>query len=271
MLSRHPKDNRVHFSELKRMAQSPAHFIQACKEARELTRPMIVGSVADAITFGNRGYAVYPGKTRNGKEWMGFRDAHLNDIICIESEYEDALGCARSVLYDPVANTLLSAPGVRYQECAEWEAYGLPCAAGIRGERGGFDLIGVLDERAVDALGFGAVGDTFEADLKITSTTQPDDLAKHAWRMLWHAQRAFYKDGIEANGGRVDHSLLIGVESSPPHVVTVLRVDDDAIDAGRRSCCLWAERVRACEASGRWPGYVTRAELMSIPSWEVES
>lgn len=269
-VSRHPADGRVHFSELKAFAKSPAHYVQACKESRDMTRPMIVGSVADAVVFGNRGYAVYPGKVRNGKEWDAFREAHADDVICIRSEYEDALGAAASVLGDPVSASLLNADEVRFQVCAEWEAYGLECAAGIKGERGGFDIVGRLTSQAVDELGFGKVGDFFEADLKITASTQPDDLARHAWKMLWHCQRAFYRDGIEAGGGKVDHSILIGVESSAPHVVTVLRVGDDAIEAGRRSVCLWAERLRACEAAGRWPGYVSRAETMGVPSWEVE-
>jgi hypothetical protein len=267
---RHPIDNRVHLSELRMMSKSPAHYRRACEDARNITRPMIVGSVADCIVFGNRGYAVYPGKVRNGAEWNGFQRAHEGEIICITSEYEDAIGAAAAVRVDPCSRALLEADDVEYQVCAEWEAYGLPCAAGIKGERGGFDLVGRLTPQAVEILGFGRAGDTFEADLKITADTEPHALGKHAWRMLWHCQRAFYKDGIESNGGHVDHSILIAVESSPPNVVTVLRVDDEAIDHGRRSICLWAERLRACEASGRWPGYVRRAEALSVPEWERE-
>lgn len=257
---RNPIDGRVHISELKQMAKSPAHYALACAEARTVTRPMRVGAIADAIVFGNRGYAVYPGKVRSGKEWQAWEREHAGIVTCIQSELEDAMGAAKAVLSDPLACELLR--GGDYQVTAQWDAYGLPMAAGIPGQRGGLDLIGrgcELTDR-----------EPFVADLKITDS-EPFTFSKHAWRMLWHAQLAGYMDACEAIGRPVKRAYLIGCEPSPPHCVTVMPVSEAALASGRKSLCLWAERLRQCEADGRFPGYVERlAEPLDVPAWEVE-
>lgn len=266
-LVRHPTDQRVHFSELKAMAKSPAHYVTACKGARAVTRPMTIGAVADCIVFGDRGYGVYPGKVRNGREWDAWQAANPGLIHCIQSELDDAHGAADAVLSDPVAQSILKADDVEYQVCAQWEAYGLQCAAGIVGERGGYDCIGMATPLMAEMVPGIRPGDSFVADMKITSSTEPYDLSVHAWKMLWHSQLAWYVDGIAANGGRCDQALIIAAESSEPHNVTVLLVPPDLLEEGRKSIALWAEKLRACDKTGRFPGYTQRGEVMIRPSW----
>ena len=105
-LVRHPSDGRVHFSELKAMAKSPRHFKLACSEAKKPTRAMTVGAIGDCLVFGQRAYAVYPGKVRNGKEWDAWQAANPGLIHCIASELEDAKGSSYAVLDDPVAQSI---------------------------------------------------------------------------------------------------------------------------------------------------------------------
>ena len=255
---KNPIDNRVHFSELKQMARSPAHYHQACLDAREVTRPMRVGAVTDCMVFGDRGYALYPGKVRQGAEWDAFAAAHAGEITCIKSEWDDAAGASRAVLAHPLARQLLV--GGTYQLALQWEAYGLPMAAGINGVRGGIDLLGVGCDLTE--------GEPFVADLKVTDT-EPSTFARHAWRMLWHAQLAAYLDACEALDIPARRAYLIGVEPAPPHAVTILPVSAAALDSGRRSLHRWAEMVRQCTASGVWPGYLDRmAEPLEVPEWE---
>ena len=255
----HPSDGRCHVSELKQMSRSPAHYAQACSEARTVTRPMRVGAVADAMVFGDRGYAIYPGKVRSGKEWDAWEAAHAGQITCIQSEYDDAAGAARAVLSHPLARQLRA--GGEYQRAVQWEAYGLPMAAGIAGVRGGIDLIGpgcALTD-----------GEPFLADMKITASTEPGEFARHAWKMLWHCQAAAYLDAAEALGIPAKRFYLIGCEPTPPHVVTIMPVSTAAIEAGRKSLHRWAEMLRACERDDRWPGYTDlMADPLEVPEWE---
>src|SRR5258708_14384690 len=131
---RHPADGRVHFSELKQHARSPAHVKLACETARDVTRAMIVGGVADSIVFGQRGYTLYDG-TRRGDKWEAFKAAHPGQYLPIQSELDDARGAAAAALADQVASDLLRASD--YQVGSQREAYGLPFAAVIPGDRRG--------------------------------------------------------------------------------------------------------------------------------------
>lgn len=258
---RHHVDGRLHLSELKAMDACPALYKYACEHARTMTRPMVVGAIADSIVFGNKGYAIYPGKVRNGREWDAFREANTGKTICLQSEYDDAAGAAQAVLADPVAAPLLA--GCEFQRVIQWESMGVPCASGIRGERGGIDAINLRT---------GAI-----YDLKITADVEPEALAKHAWRMWWHAQGAWLVDGWNSGAGWVENAKpfmprssafsLICVRSSPPHLVTVLNVPPDILDEGRRSIRLWMERYVACEAVNEWPSYTQTPIDMIKPEW----
>jgi hypothetical protein len=153
-----------------------------------------------------------------------------------------------------------SRAGCEFQKVAQWSTYGIACAAGIEGERGGFDAIRAR---------FPPVQSTPGQihDLKITSSADPDELSRHTWRMLWHVQGAWYVDGARAMGLDVDEFRIIAVEATPPHCVTVLRVPERMLEEGRKSIRHWVEKLRACDASGEWPGYVQSEVEMQMPSW----
>lgn len=258
-MMRHPADGRVHFSELKQHAKSPAHVKLACETARDVTRAMIVGGVADSIVFGQRGYSLYTGKVRRGAEWEDFKSAHPGQYLPIQSELDDAQGAAAAVLADPVASFMLG-NGCRFQMQVEWEDYGLQCAAGIAGERGGFDAINVAGLKP---------GASYIVDMKVTSSSDPEELSRHAFRMQWHAQGVWYARGAVAAGIVPDLPTfyLLAVEAQPPHCVTVLRLSERSRLAGEKLLTLWTERHKACEATGEWPGYTQSIGELDPPDW----
>jgi hypothetical protein len=248
---RNATDNRLHFSELCEMSRSPAHYKYACENPSPMTRAMTVGAICDAIVFETRKWAIYPGKVRNGKEWDLFAQLHKDQVICIQSEYEEAIGAAEAVLNDPVIRSMGLLNGER-QRCMQWEYQGVSCAAGIPGQRGGFDVLGAA----------------FIFELKATANAEPYQLKKHAFRMLWHAQLAFYKPGAESIGHKIEHCYIGAVEQSPPHAVTVLELSPEVIESGSKSISRWIEMYKACELSGVWPGYVQSAETWELEEWQ---
>lgn len=282
MPMRHPSDGRLHFSELKQHAKSPAHVKLACERARDVTRAMTVGSVADALVFGHRKVAVYPGKVRAGKEWALFQSEYAGHVICNLNEYEDAKGAADAVIRDPVAQGVLA--GCDVQVVAQWERDGIECAAGIAGERGGFDAIRGPRTKRIQSAHECPIAPGYIADLKVTSSTDPRDLQRHAWRQFWPAQGAWYLDGAQRAGYDVQDFYIVAVEASPPHCVTIMRIAGDAVrtDCGdgylhevppealalaKKQIAMWLERHRACEASGVWPGYVQSVVELELESW----
>ncbi len=253
-LMRHPADARIHFSELKQHAKSPAHVKLATEGARSISDVMRIGGVADSIVFQHgKGHVLYPGR-RAGKEWESFQAEHPDTYIVIQSELDRAEGAAHAVLTSPAAMRVLG--GCDFQQVMQWDAFGLPCAAGVKGQRGGFDAL----HRAKGELN----------DLKVTSCTEPEALSRHALNQLWHAQMAWYRWGARSLGQTINVCRLVCVESSPPHNVTVLRLPESWLVIGEKLITAWCDRHRACECAGAWPGYV-QEEIEAIdPAWMAE-
>ena len=266
MQLRNRADGRVHFSDLAMMRYSPAHYGHAVTNPKEQTRGMTVGALADAMVLGGRGWALYEGKTRRGKEWDAFEREHAGDVIGIASEVDEAKEIAVAVLADEAAQSLLTLPGMAYQTCHKWSAFGLECSCGVPGERGGIDAISIAKRVLVD--------------MKVTVSADPGKLMRHAYDRMWHAQLAWYLEAVGRGIAPDYHGIgtrdivpemwstyLICAEATAPHCVTVLRVPELLLRDGRKSLTLWAEKLRACEESGRWPGYTDSIVEMQRPVW----
>jgi PDDEXK-like domain of unknown function (DUF3799) len=245
---RNPADGRVHWSDLKHMARSPAHARHALTSRKEPTPAMRIGSAVDSIIFGGRSVVTFDG-VRRGKLWDEFSAANSAAIVLSAKESCDARGAVDAIADDPTAAVLISSG--KTQVVCQWEHMGLPFAAGIQGERGGLDVL----------------GSDWIADLKVTSTTEPRAWERQAWRMLYPAQLALYRSAHP----HVKRCYIIGVEARAPHCVTVLELSASSLELGDKMVASWCESVRACEASGHWPGYVQTPILMEPPSWQYES
>lgn len=260
---RNAADGRVHFSDLVHMARSPKHYKHNVTHPKKTTQPMIVGAAADALIFGVRNVSVYPGKVRNGKEWEAFRDSHLDDIVVIQSEYDEAAGVAQSVLSDPVAGLALE--GCEIQMTGQWEWNGMPWATGVPGQRGGFDAVNLgPSARQLDEMG---ISGAYVFDLKRTISGDANALMWHARKRLWHAQMAAYVDGLQAMGHDIRHALLGCAEGSAPHDVTVIVLDESTLNEGRKCISIWTETLKQCEATGHWPGRHQSAVRWEWQEW----
>lgn len=251
MQLRNPVDGRVHYSDLRKMAQSPAHYRHGILHPKEPTPAMLMGSAIDDCVFGGgHRIEVYDG-VRYGRKWEEFASRNQGKIILKPEQSELSYTAALAVKRDPVAHVLIYGPGVEHQRVVHWEQNGLPFAAGIAGDRGGFDVL----------------GPHYVADLKSTTCTQPDQWSRHAVRMMYHCQMAAYRAGARCIGREVRNCFLIGVEAYPPHCVTVLRLSDDLLEAGDKIVAGWCDTLRRCEDSDEWPGYTQSVVECDTPSW----
>lgn len=229
----------VHFSDLKRMAQSPLHYAHGLEHRREETKALRLGRAVDALCFGTCGVVGYDGQ-RRGKEWAAFAAANAGSICLNKTEHEQALGMSDALERHSEALDLLS--GER-QKLIEWEISGRACAG------------------TPDAFTDGRI-----AELKTCRTAHPDRFVWDARRLAYHAQLAWYLDGLIHSGrARPSTAYIVAVESSAPHPVTVFCLTDRALDQGARTWRLWFERLRACEESNAWPPYVESAVLFDVP------
>jgi hypothetical protein len=243
-------DGTYHFSDLKKLALSPAHYRHSCLSIFETTRPMRVGSCVHQRVLGpQRGkeVIVYEGE-RKSNAWKDFAAAskleHPDAELVTSAEWDDSHDVAAAVLADPIALELLA--GTRREQPITWEHDGFTCST-----------------RGIDFVGNGYCG-----ELKTTRSAEPEHFKRQGASLLYHAQASFYADGAQANG--IDMSkgfFVIAVETSEPHPVTVLRFTPAALDLGRKTVALWFEKLRACEESDFWPAYSQSIVDFDLPSW----
>lgn len=236
----------VHFSTLKFMAKSPAHYAQAVRFGTDRKRTFSVGSAAHRISLGQDAPIVYPGKTRRGKEWEAFQLDNPNREIVSRSEYDVALRMADALDKHREAKELLKTG--RIEETINWTLNDRVCE-------------GTPDVFTRDRL----------VDLKTTRDSSPYRFSRDAQRYGYHAQLAWYLDGIVSSGlGTPKAAFIVAVESSAPYPVTVFELTEQTLELGRRMYRLWFERLMVCEQSDTWPAYVSHIVDLEIDDGETD-
>ena len=105
-------------------------------------------------------------------------------------------------------------------------------------------------------------------DYKTSVTADPRQIPKRVADFGYHMQDAFYRDAMVAAGLDDDPAFLfVFQEKTPPYLVTVVELDDDAVRAGRARNDRALEVFRDCTEAGIWPGYSDQIELISLPFW----
>lgn len=230
----------IRFSTLKHMGRSPAHYKQALETPFSPTPAMLLGTIVHGLVLGHRcdELVIYDGD-RRGKAWADFKAAYEGCEIVTAAEVERAKPIADAVLRDPVAAPFLLG---QHERTLHWERAGMSC-------RGTPDVIGA------DHI----------ADLKTTNDARPWAFQRQALKMAYHAQLEWYHHAAAENGLHLHECVLVAVETSAPYAVTVLRLTDRALDAGRRMNSAWLQQLRVCEESGEWPGYAQRVLELDVP------
>lgn len=110
-------------------------------------------------------------------------------------------------------------------------------------------------------------------DLKMTSQgTHPTALPRTVDRYRYHLQRAWYGEAAAACGLTDPDGLFLFVFVSivPPHLVTVVELDQAATDAGRRAAARARRTYADCVAAGAWPGHPEDVHLIGLPRWAAD-
>lgn len=245
-------DGTHHFSQLKKLALSGRQYIHACNTETEPTRAMLVGTAVHFLVLGPRQGAkpvvFFGGERRQGKAWDEFNAENSHAEILTKPEWTEAKNIAEAVMNDPVALARLE--GARFEVPLKWEENGLLFSTS------GIDIVTAN----------GAAG-----DLKTTTTTFPEAWMRHAFKMGYPQQMAFYRRGLAANGIACPLGLfLLGVETRPPYEVVDLELTEDLIDLADRTVSLWLEKLHAYRKANQWPGYAQSPVPFDVPAYLQE-
>lgn len=227
-----PRTVPVRFSNLKRMGQSPLHYLYSVQNDIEDTLALRIGRGSHALVTGQK-VKVFMGKVRNGKVWDCFKAEHADSVILNAKEYCQARSVAYWLERHKAARKLLFENTV-LEERIDWKYLGRDCRS-------------TPDVR----------GGPHVTEIKSTRCSEPARFNRDGLWRAYHAQLAFYLDSVlTSHLGTPQSAFIIAVESLPPHPVSVLRLTERAIELGRRMCRLWFERLLASEAEDYWPAYI---------------
>jgi hypothetical protein len=206
-----------------------------------------LGTVAHSLILeeDESGVVVIDVEAKRGKVWTEPADAAVNDgkIPLKTAEWEQVKAMRDSVVAHPLARAAFT--DHRAEESVFWEEDGqmLKCRP--------------------DAWKPGLL-----VDLKTTVNADPREFGRTAYKLGYQQSADHYTEGVRIATGETLPFLFVLVEKSPPYLVSVVQLDDDALAAGRalndRAKRIYAE----CLAADTWPGYQSD-EPIKLPFWGI--
>jgi hypothetical protein len=104
-------------------------------------------------------------------------------------------------------------------------------------------------------------------DLKTTTDVRRRALMKTIDEHRYHWQDAHYTAGLAAHGVDDARFRFVFVEKSPPHLVRVVELDEDAWHTGARWMAAARRLYARCLDAGDWPAYPPRTEVIGLPAY----
>lgn len=246
------------FSRLKNMARSARHYQYRSQTPRTDTPALSLGRAVHLAVLEPEKFSTtcvrWDGGTRRGKEWDAFRERHGGREILTADEDDLCADISSAVLADPIARHYVTggAPEVSVlwthdeQEMGELPGFSVECKAR-------------LDYVRPDCL----------VDLKTCRDASQEGFGREAWRLQYHVQAAYYRDGYAAATGRVLPFFIVAVEKDAPHVCQVFRVTENLLDLGRDSYLAMLRQLDQCKREGTWPGYSEGELELMPPRWAL--
>lgn len=114
-------------------------------------------------------------------------------------------------------------------------------------------------------------GQLLIVDFKTSDTADPVQFARKGAGYLYHGQHAWYTDLVKSVGLSDSPRFVdVVVEKTPPHVVTVVEFDDEAVTEGRRLNRMAIDIYARCVETNEWPDYGPGIHSISVPFWAIE-
>ena len=105
-------------------------------------------------------------------------------------------------------------------------------------------------------------------DLKTTRDANPNEFGSTAANLGYHQSAAHYVDGVKELTGEELPFRFVLVEKTAPYLVSVVDLDDEAVDIGRALNDRAKRIYRECTEANTWPGYPT-TDPISLPLWAI--
>jgi hypothetical protein len=239
---------------------TPAHFKHSRDHGRPPKAAFDLGHAVHKLVLGQGAEFVVVEAdnwmTKAAKEARSAaREAGKTPLL--RKEHDQAEAMAKAVREHPVARILFNPDHGRPEVSGFWQD----------------DETEVWRRFRLDWLPEPRAGRLIVPDLKTTVDANPDRFGKHAADFGYFIQHPYYLDGCQALGLGDEWTafVFVLVEKTPPHLVSVVELDPEAVDLGRSLIRRALQTYAECTGTDTWPGYSTEVESASLPYWFIRS
>lgn len=104
-------------------------------------------------------------------------------------------------------------------------------------------------------------------DVKTTTSAHPGEFGKSVANYGYHAQEAFYSDGMRANRKPVEGFVFLAWEKKSPYAKSVFELPPAIVEEGRAICKAALRTYATCQRGNHWPAYAGGVQELTIPRW----
>jgi hypothetical protein len=233
---------------------APAIFRWSRDHPQESSEAMDFGSAVHQLALGDPEdrLLIVDAATWRGKDAaIAKAEARANGLIpVLERSMRDIRATAEAVKAHPLASKLFS------NGQPEASMFWTDPATGVR------------CKCRLDWLPDNRKGRVTLVDLKTSRSADPQTWAKSAADYSYFQQAANNIDGIKALGLAKDAAFLfVVVETRAPYLISVVELDEEAIELGAALNHQARGIYKRCIESGEWPGFPNEVSKVSLPSW----
>ena len=246
--------DREHLSSTgaRKVLDCPAKFRWDMDNPRTGSTPAFdFGKVAHALVLGEGG----PIQIVDADNWLT-KAAKEQRAACyaagvtavLRAEHDDAQALRDAVMRHPTAAALF------LDGHAELSGFWTDEATGV-GLKFRPDWLTDLDGRPVCV------------DLKTTQSADPREFARSVAKWGYDLQAFWYLAGLAAHGVEDARFIFVAVEKQLPYPVSVIELDAQALENGRKKMRRAIDLYARCIESDTWPAYGAGIHTISLPQW----
>lgn len=163
----------------------------------------------------------------------------------------ECVAITESVLFHPLARTLLEQPGKAEQSLFAKDPE-----------------TGVWLRARVDYLPERTDGQALVVDIKTAVSADPRDFGRSAAEYGYDIQESWYRHVLELARGDKDIGFrFVVVAKTPPYLVSVIELDAEYAMCGESRMRRAIELFKECSDKNEWPGYEAVTHLVGPPRW----
>lgn len=193
----------------------------------------------------------YDWRTKAAKEARDKARAE-GKVPLLEDDYARVQAMAAAIKEHPEASELLDPSTGKAEQTLVWRD----------------DRTGIWRRARLDYLKYDGDHVTI-VDYKTTRSANPGAISKSIYEYGYHQQQEWYTDGLLTLGAQDVEFRFIFQEKSAPYLVTVVRLDPDAVLWGGVLNRKAIDVYQRCVLTGEWPGYTDKCLELSLPGYAL--